>query len=118
MTADQTPPPQRAATAVYHRGAKVVLRIAVHRVLAFVHAHEYVLHDVLRGAPVAEDERGYPQELGTVQPERLIEVHAGVCARFHVNDTNSGRCWLLADSGKYSAVTRAGGPMGGKPATG
>ena len=101
VTADQQSPPQRRAAAVDHRGAKVVLRIAVaHQVGALVHTDEYVLHDVLGGAPVAEDERGHPDEPCPVQPEHLIEATVGVCARLHVGDTNYGRRWLLASAGK------------------
>jgi NADP-dependent 3-hydroxy acid dehydrogenase YdfG len=66
-----------------------------------MHTDEYVLHDVFRGAPVAEDERGYADEFAAVQPERLIEATAGICARLHVDDTNCGPCWLPASGGRY-----------------
>jgi hypothetical protein len=41
-------------------------------------------------------------------PTPLLETHAGVCAGSHEYDTTCRRCWLLADGGKCSAVTRAG----------
>jgi adenylate kinase family enzyme len=94
VTMDEPSPSQRRAAPVDHRRAEVVLRVAVHELGALVQADEDVLHDVLGGAPVAEDERGYPDQLGPVRPERLIEATAGICARLHVDDTNCCRCWL------------------------
>jgi hypothetical protein len=110
VTADESPPPQRRAAAVDHRGAKVLLRIAVHQVGALMHTDEYVLHDVFRGAPVAEDERGYADEFAAVQPEHLIEATARICAQLHIDDTNCGPGWLLASSGKYFLAAVSRGP--------
>ncbi len=75
--------------------------MTVHRVATLVHAHEHVLDDIFPGAPVAENERGQPDELAPVRPEHPGEVAAGMRARLHVDHTNCARRWLPAAAENY-----------------
>ena len=74
----------------------ITLQVTVHRVPALVHSHEHVLDDVFPGTPVPDDERGQPDEVGAVQPERLTEVPRGVQRGFHTHHTNCAPLWLPA----------------------
>jgi hypothetical protein len=96
MTADEQAAAQHGPAAVDHRAAQVRQRIIQigEPVPALVHPEEHILHDVLGGWPVTEDERAQPDQLGPAAPEHLVEALRGRSARLHAHHTNEMACGL------------------------
>ena len=59
-----------------------------------MHPEEHVLHDVLGGCPVTENERAQPDQFGPAAPEHLGEALRGRSTRLHAHHTNGMACWL------------------------
>jgi len=98
---DDLVPPQRRPAAVDYRGPQVRQRVGDGEGLpALMQPDEDVLDDILAGGPVADDERGEPDQVRPVCPERGGEAIVAKRARFHADHTNWADYWLLRRWGK------------------